>query len=62
VAHVEAAARLLAPGGRLVSVLPSGQRGKELLAGLQHDWSRQFDDAFAGASVSVAILAATRPA
>jgi hypothetical protein len=58
--HIEAAARLLAPHGRLTAVLPAGMRGKEVLPGLHHEWSRQHDNAFAGTSVSVAILAAQR--
>lgn len=61
-AHTEAAARLLAPGGRLVAVLPAGMRGKEPLPGCTHEWSRQHDNAFAGTSVSVALLTATRAA
>jgi hypothetical protein len=59
-AHIEAAAQLLAPGGRLVAVLPAGVRGKEVLPGLRHEWSGPHHNAFAGTSVSVAILVATR--
>jgi methylase of polypeptide subunit release factors len=61
-AHIEAASQLLAPKGRLVAVLPAGMRGKDVLPGLQHEWSRQHDNAFAGTSVSVALLAAQRAA
>lgn len=54
--HVEAAARLLAAGGRLVAILPAGMRDKDLLAGFSHQWSRPYDNEFAGTSVSVAIV------
>lgn len=54
--HVEAAARLLAPRGRLVAILPAGMRGKALLAGFAHQWSKPYDNEFAGTSVSVVIL------
>jgi hypothetical protein len=54
-AHLEAAASLLAPGGRLVAILPASARGKDLLPGMKVEWSRVFDNEFAGTSVSVVI-------
>lgn len=54
--HVEAAARLLSPGGRLVAVLPASMRGKDLLPGFDHHWSSVFENEFAGTSVAVVIL------
>ncbi|MEJ8837768.1 DUF4942 domain-containing protein [Ramlibacter sp. AN1133] len=56
--HVEAAASLLTPGGRLVAILPASMRDKELLAGFEHTWSEVYDNEFAGTSVSVVILVA----
>lgn len=59
-AHVEHAAAMLAPGGRLVAVLPASMRGKDLLPGLACEWSAVFDGEFRGTSVSVVILAAQK--
>lgn len=61
-AHVEAAASLLMDGGRLVAVVPSSARNKYTLPGLECAWSRVYDNEFAGTSVSVVILCATRGA
>lgn len=59
--HLEHAAALLSPGGRLVAVLPAGMRGKDdVLPGYRCEWSEQIDNAFPGVSASVAILTATR--
>lgn len=57
-AHLEAAAGMLAPDGRLVAILPASAKGKELLPGFWHTYSRTFDNEFAGTSVSVTILVA----
>lgn len=59
-AHLEHASTMLADDGRLVAILPSGARNKGVLPGWNVEWSRVFDNEFAGASVSVVILAATR--
>lgn len=59
-AHLEAAASLLAEDGRLVCVLPSSAKGKELLDGFLLEWPQTFENAFAGTSQPVAILVATR--
>lgn len=61
-AHTEAAATCLKPGGRLVAILPASMRGKDLLAGFAHEWSSVYDNEFAGTSVSVVMLKATRSA
>jgi 16S rRNA G1207 methylase RsmC len=61
-AHLEAAARLLATDGRLVAVLPASARGKALIEGYTHEWSEVFANEFAGTSVSVAIVAMERAA
>lgn len=59
-AHVEFAAGLLRPGGRLVAVLPASMRGKQLLAGCSHEWSRIYDNEFAGTSAAVVVLVADK--
>lgn len=58
-AHLEHASAMLAKGGRLVAILPASAKGKDLLPGWTLDWSRVFDNEFAGTSVSVVILTAT---
>lgn len=59
-AHLEAAATRVAPGGRLVAIVPASARGKDLLDGFDSTWSRVYADEFAGTSVSVAIVCAVR--
>ena len=59
-AHLEHAASMLAADGRLVAILPSGARNRDALPGWTLEWSRVFDNEFAGASVSVVILSAQR--
>jgi hypothetical protein len=59
--HIVAAADVVAAGGRLVAILPSGMRGSEPLgAAFEHAWHGPFDNEFAGTSVSVCILVANR--
>lgn len=57
-AHVEAAAGLLAPGGRLVALLPESARRNLDLPGLAVKWGGPYDNQFAGTSVSVVMLVA----
>lgn len=60
-AHLEHAASMLAPGGRLVAILPSGAKNRDgLLPGFAKEWHGPFDGEFAGTSVSVVMLAANR--
>lgn len=59
-AHITHAASLLSAGGRLVAILPSSAKGKDVLPGLAHQWHGPFDNQFAGASVSVVILVADK--
>ena len=60
-AHVEHAASMLAPGGKLVAILPSGAKNRDnLLPGFTKEWHGPFDGEFAGTSVSVVMLAANR--
>lgn len=58
-AHLEAAAGLLASGGRLVAILPSSAKGKELVSGFKHEYGEVLDNKFAGASISVVLLTLT---
>ncbi|VXC86852.1 DNA restriction methylase [Enterobacterales bacterium 8AC] len=60
VAHVQAAAGCLKPGGRLVAIMPAGSKGKDILPGWNVDWSEIFSNEFAGTSISVVILIAER--
>lgn len=59
-AHVEHAASMLAPTGKLVAIVPASAKDKFELAGFHIEWSQVYDNEFAGASVSVVILSATR--
>lgn len=60
-AHLEAAAGLLKPAGRIVAVLPASFAGKPLLPDLDVAWSEIYSGEFAGTSVSVVIMKGTRP-
>ena len=59
-AHLQAAAGMLKPDGRLVAILPASANGKDLLPGWSLEWARTFDNEFAGTSVSVVVLIAQR--
>jgi tRNA1(Val) A37 N6-methylase TrmN6 len=59
-AHVETAATLMAPGGRLVAIVPASHRGKITLPGCAVSWSEDIEGAFPGVSVTVAILCADK--
>lgn len=54
-AHVQAAAKLLKRGGRLVAILPASMRGAAVVDGLPARWSEVFANEFAGTSVAVAV-------
>lgn len=56
-AHVTAAAKLLPDSGRLVAIVPASARGKDLVPGMSHEWSREFAGEFADTSMAVAIVA-----
>lgn len=58
-AHLQHAATMLKPGGRLFAILPSSAKGKDILPGLKHEWSSVYSNEFAGTSVSVVILSAS---
>lgn len=57
-AHLEHAATMLAAGGRLVAILPASAKGKDVLPGLACEWSKVFENEFAGTSIDVVILVA----
>ncbi|WP_116892919.1 DUF4942 domain-containing protein [Pseudomonas savastanoi] len=59
-AHIIAAASLLAEDGRLVAILPASMTGTQPLEGFSHDWSEAYVDQFEGTSVRVVILTASR--
>jgi tRNA1(Val) A37 N6-methylase TrmN6 len=59
-AHVEAAASLLAPSGQMVAIVPASQRGKDLVPGMRSEWSEVFVNEFAGTSMDVAIWKGVR--
>lgn len=58
--HLEHAAGMLRPGGRLVAILPESARTAVELPGLSLSWSDVHRNKFKGASVSVLILVADR--
>jgi len=60
--HTEMAATLVHPGGRLVAILPASARHRFELTGFVCEWSPVYANEFAGTSISVAILSATKAA
>ena len=60
--HLQAAAAMVKPGGKLAAILPNSAKTQaaELLPGMAVECHGQFDDAFPGASVSVVLVTATR--
>ena len=59
-AHIEHAASMVSKGGRLVAILPSGAPTRTALKGFNLEWHGLYGNMFAGASVSVVILVATK--
>jgi hypothetical protein len=61
-AHITAAAVVVAPGGRLVAIVPASAKGKDVLPAYMGaiTWHGPFDNEFSGTSVSVAVLVANR--
>lgn len=58
-AHTRHAIDMLAPGGRLVAILPSGMRGRDL-PGVACTWSAPMSNQFPGVSVDVVLLTADK--
>jgi hypothetical protein len=61
-AHLEHAAAMLKPDGRIVAILPSGAKNRDLLPGFEIEWRGPFDNEFPGTSVSVVMLIARKAA
>ena len=61
-AHVQHAAGMLSPRGRLAAILPSSARERlpEMLPDMCVEFHGQFDNAFPGVSVSVVMMTATK--
>lgn len=59
-AHVERAAKMVEPGGRLVAILPSGARNSLQLEGFSVSWHGPYSNEFPGVSIDVVILVADR--
>ena len=60
IAHLEAAAEMLATGGRLVAILPASMRNKDILPWYRVTWTNAHENKFAGTSISTVILVAER--
>lgn len=60
--HVEYAYSLLAPGGRLVAVMPGSYRGKQVIPNVEAEFSRIYENEFTTTNVSVVLMRVTRPA
>jgi hypothetical protein len=60
-AHVEHAARMVKPGGRLVAILPAKSVSRNVLPGWSCTWTDAIEGAFVGTSMDVVILVAGRP-
>jgi len=58
--HVQRAAQWLGPEGRLLAVLPASMNGKEVVSGMQHEWTEPIRGQFGGANVTVVILCLSR--
>ncbi|MEI2263573.1 DUF4942 domain-containing protein [Stenotrophomonas indicatrix] len=61
-AHVEHAATMMAPGGRLVAIVPASAPGRFTLPGFTCSWSQTIANEFAGTGVTVVILTAVKDA
>ena len=59
-AHIEHAASMLKPGGRIVAILPESAKNSDVLGHMKRQWKGPFHNEFPGTSVSVVILKADR--
>jgi hypothetical protein len=55
-AHLQHAFKFLASDGVLVAILPASAKGKELIKGAKHEFSRVYENEFQGTSVRVIIV------
>jgi hypothetical protein len=58
--HTEGAAKCVAADGVIVAILPASAKGNFDLPGFALEWSPVFDNEFAGTSISVVILKASK--
>lgn len=58
--HLRHAASILAPGGRIVAILPGSMNNKPYLPGFKHRWQGTREEMFADTGVSIAILVLDR--
>lgn len=56
-AHVRHAFEMLTEDGCLVACLPASFRGKEFLPGVNHNYSKTYEDQFEGTKVHIVVLA-----
>lgn len=54
--HVKTAFKMLKKGGRLVAIIPASYKGKTIIEGVEHGYTRIYANEFADTSVSVVIL------
>lgn len=59
-AHLQHAAAMVAPGGRLVAVLPSTAKTSTALSGFSLEWVGPLSNQFPGVSVDVVVLVANK--
>lgn len=59
-AHVESAAGMVKAGGRLVAILPTSAKNRDMLPGWDVEWSGPFDNEFSGTTVSVVMMVADK--
>lgn len=57
-AHVEHAASMLKPDGRLVAILPTSAKSKDILVDMDRQWHGPYHNEFSGTDISVVILVA----
>jgi hypothetical protein len=57
-AHVEHAASMLNPNGRLVAILPASAKSTDIVDNMDRQWHGPYHNEFSGTSISVVILVA----
>lgn len=54
--HVRYAGKMLSDNGILVAIMPASNKGKIIVEGMKHEWSKVYDNEFKDASVNVVML------
>ena len=54
--HVRHAGKMLSDHGILVAIMPASNKGKIIVEGMKHEWSKVYDNEFHDASANVVIL------